>query len=412
MIIELISIGDELLKGVTVNTNATFLSRHLEQNGYRVSRQTTLPDQQELLRAGLQEALKRTDLVITTGGLGPTLDDRTRQIAADLFDSDFHFDQEVAGDIKRRFGETPVSLEDQATVPNKAKIFPNRIGTAPGLLFAERDKTLILLPGVPREMEPMFLEEALPFIQKRWPLENEKFSTQLFFCIVHESLLDPHLRELSRRYPAVEAGIYPAHGTLSVSLHSTDKEQLFLFQKDLIYRFDNYHYESASGKIEEAIQKWFVQHKKKLAFAESCTGGLLSAHMTDIAGASDYFLGSLVVYSNALKERFLGVSSQTLNSKGAVSAEVVDEMLQGLFKQSSADYAIAVCGIAGPSGGTPEKPVGTIWAAVGERGKSPDIGTFRAKGNRQTILLSTTNCLLGALWRKVEKRVPAFPLLS
>jgi nicotinamide-nucleotide amidase len=411
MIIELITIGDEILKGVIVNTNAAFLSRHLQQNGYAISRQTTLPDENKALATGLKEAIQRADLVIATGGLGPTLDDRTRQIAAELFHSDFHFDQTVASDIKRRFGDMVVSMEDQATVPSKAKILMNGVGTAPGLLFHEGGKTLVLLPGVPKEMEPMFLEGVLPFIQKQWPLKNKKISEQLYFCLVYESLLDPHLRKLSKHYPSVEAGIYPAHGTLGVALHSEDKQQLLSFKKELLEHFGNYQYLAPNGKIEEAVHAWFIQHKKKLALAESCTGGMLATHLTALPKASEYFLGSFVVYSNEMKEQILGVSKQTLNTKGAVSAEVVLEMLDGVFKKSSTDYAIAVSGIAGPTGGTPEKPVGTVWAAIGERGKAPDVGTFLAKGNRQTIILSTTNRLLGALWRKVEKGIPPFPFL-
>ena len=219
MIIELISIGDELLKGIAVNTNAAFISRHLEQDGYSVSRQTTLPDERESLARGLKEAMLRADLVIATGGLGPTLDDRTRQIAAELFHSDFHFDQVIADDLKRRFGNMNVSIEDQATVPKKAKTLLNSVGTAPGFVFTEAGKTLILLPDVPKEMEPMFLDQALPLVHKQLPQKNKKASAQLFFCIVYESHLDPHLRELTKRYPAVEVGIYPAHGTLGVVLH-------------------------------------------------------------------------------------------------------------------------------------------------------------------------------------------------
>ena len=411
MIIELISIGDELLKGAIVNTNVAFICRHLRQAGYSVARQTILPDESKALSAGFREALQRADLILATGGLGPTLDDRTREVVAELFHSDFHLDQAIAEEIKRRFGKVSVQVENQATVPSKAKPFPNRIGTAPGLVFSENDKTVILMPGVPKEMEPMFLEDLLPWLKQQFPVQDKKESSQLFFCLVHESLIDPHLRTLSQRYSAVEAGIYPAHGTLSVSLHSSDKDQLEAFQKELTQQFSPYRYLAKSGKIEEALQDWFVKHKKTLAFAESCTGGLLSSHVTSVPGASEYFLGSFVVYSNSLKEQILGVSKKTLDSQGAVSEETVREMLAGVFQRSAADFAIAVSGIAGPTGGTEQKPVGTICAAIGQRGKSPDIGTFQAFGNRQTITLSTTHKLLGALWRKVEKGIPAFPLL-
>ncbi len=411
MIIELLSIGDELLKGITVNSNAVFLSRHLKQHGYSLSRQTTLPDQRDSLHAGLKEALERADLVIATGGLGPTLDDHTRQVAAQLFDSEFHFDSNIAEDIKRRFGNAIASTEDQATIPSKAKPLHNRYGTAPGLVFSAKEKTLILLPGVPREMEPMFLEQVLPWLEKHWPVQQQKQIEQLCFCLIYESLIDPHLRELSKRYPSVEAGIYPAHGTVSVCLQSSDKQQLFLFRKELLSQFDEYHYLAPSGKIEEAVHNWFTEHKRTLAFAESCTGGMLATLITSQPGASNYFLGSIVAYADVWKEQLLGVSTQTLAEHGAVSTEVVREMLQGTFDRTNADFAIAVSGIAGPDGGSVEKPVGTIWAAIGERGKAPDVGTFRAKGSRQTIIFSTANHLLGALWRKVDKKIPAFPFL-
>ncbi len=411
MIIELISIGDELLKGSVLNTNLAFISRHLRLAGYAIARHTVLPDERNALQRGLREAMERADLMIATGGLGPTLDDRTREIAAELFHSDFHFDQVVADDIKRRFANVRVDVENQATIPTKAKPLLNRIGTAPGLVFSDNGKTLILMPGVPKEMEPMFLDQILPLTQQKFPVKEKKESAHLFFCLVYESLIDPHLRALSERFPAVEAGIYPAHGTLSVALHSSDKKQLEAFEKKLSSQFSDYRYTAKSGKIEEAVQDWFVKHNKTLAFAESCTGGMISSAITSVPGASAYFLGSFVVYSDAMKEKILGVSKKTLDSHGAVSEEAVREMLEGVFQKSGADFAIAVSGIAGPSGGTEQKPVGTICAAIGERGKSPDVATFQAFGSRQTITLSTSQKLLGALWRKVEKGIPAFPLL-
>ena len=162
---------------------------------------------------------------------------------------------------------------------------------------------------------------------------------------------------------------------------------------------------------EEILGEVLRKKGLTLSAAESCTGGMIASHVTSISGASDYFLGSFVVYSNAMKEEILGVSRQTLLSKGAVSEETVREMLTGVFQKTGADYAIAVSGIAGPTGGSEDKPVGTVWAAIGERGKSPDVGRFLCHGSRETIILLATNFLLGALWRKVEKGIPAFPLI-
>ncbi|MBI2810898.1 MAG: CinA family nicotinamide mononucleotide deamidase-related protein [Candidatus Melainabacteria bacterium] len=412
MKIELISIGDELLKGKIVNTNAAFLSQHLQQKGFPVSRQTTLSDEKNALASGLKEALARSDLVICTGGLGPTLDDCTRQIAAELYACDFRFDQATSDDLKRRYGDRYNFVDNQATIPARASILYSRVGAAPGVRVSEGRTSLILMPGVPKEMEPMFVEQVLPLIEKKWPPKQKKEIASLSFCLVYESLLDPHLRELSKKYPAVEAGIYPSHGALSVLLLSSDAKQLSGFEKELIFHFGDYHFLSPHGKIEEALHSLFVKQKKTLAFAESCTGGMMSSLVTSVPGASDYFLGSFVTYCNSMKEQLLGVSPETLRTKGAVSEEVVREMLEGVFKKTNADYAIAVSGIAGPTGGTEQKPVGMVCAAIGARGKTPEVGTFKSYGSRQTVILMSSNYLLGALWRKLEKGIPAFPLLK
>ena len=411
MKIEIVSIGDEILKGSIINTNAAFISHLLQKNGYSVSRQTTLPDHKEFLPLGLKEALARSDLVICTGGLGPTLDDITREAAAEIFNSDFYIDQSLADELKKRYQDRYHAVEDQARIPRKATPLYNPVGSAPGLVFSEEGKILILLPGVPKEMEALFLNQVIPFLQKKWPIHLTMKMVQLNFCILYESFIDPLLRKLSAKYPAVEAGIYPGHGFLCVCLLSSHADQLASFQKGLGEHYGNYLFSAPSGKIQEALMSWCVKHKKTVAFAESCTGGMLAAQVTSLPGASDYFLGSFVVYSNAMKENILGVSKQTLQANGAESEETVREMLEGVFKKTTADYAIAVSGIAGPTGGTPEMPIGTTWAAIGERGKSPDVGKFITRGSRETIILTATNYLLGALWRKVDKGIPAFPLI-
>ncbi len=258
----------------------------------------------------------------------------------------------------------------------------------------------------------MFLDQVLPLIQQKFPVKEKKESAQLFFCLVHESLIDPHLRKLSERFPAVEAGIYPAHGTLSVALHSSDKKQLETFEKELAAQFSNYLYVSKSGKIEEAVQDWFVKHNKTLAFAESCTGGMISSAITSVPGASVYFLGSFVVYSNAMKEKILGVSKKNARLSWRRQRRGRSRNARGCFSKER--RRLCDCGLRHrrpfPAEQNQNLP-GTICAAIGERGKSPDVATFQAFGSRQTITLSASQKLLGALWRKVEKGIPAFPLL-
>lgn len=405
---EILAIGDEVLAGMVVNSNASFISQKLSQIGWDISRHTTLPDDLNAIYEGLKEALGRSTVVLVTGGLGSTHDDVTRNAAAKLFNSGFHYDSEVAADLTKRFGDKLPSLKDQATVPSKAKIVLNAVGTAPGFIFTSEEKKLILMPGIPYEMKPMLENQVIPYLKEAFPLE-EKYAEHFHFCLLNESTVDPMLRELSVVYPKVKIGIYPAYGGVTVSMTAPSKDLINPLKDRLLSRFSTYLYPSASGKIEEAVHDLMRERKKTLAFAESCTGGMIAEKITSLSGASDYFLGSIVAYSNSLKNHLLSVSENTLKQYGAVSAETAAEMLSGLFKATKADYGIAVTGIAGPTGGTPEKPVGTVWAAIGERDRAPDIALLKGKGSRQMIIQSTSNRLLGGLWRKIvhhERFVP------
>jgi nicotinamide-nucleotide amidase len=411
MIVEVVSIGDEILKGSIVNTNSAFISHELLKAGIKVTRQTALSDEPSLLREGLQECFERSDLIITTGGLGPTLDDITREVVADLFGCDFYFNEEVAKDLKRRYGDHLISLENQATVPKGALILKNQVGTAPGLIFTSEYKTMILLPGVPREMEAMVINEVLPYLKKKAFKQVVYHAHTSYFSILPESAIDPVLRQIRSDFPNLEIGIYPSHGVVAVSFLSNEKESLQHAVDKLESSFKLYLFPSKSGRIEEAVHEWMIQNKKTLAFAESCTGGALSSAITAIPGASDYFLGSLVTYSNSLKETVLSVPPAILEQYGAVSGETVHAMWEGLIKMTGADFGIAVSGIAGPSGGTKEKPVGTVWAAIGPKDRPPEIGSFVAFGNRKMVISSTANKLFGSFYRKLSHGIPCFPFL-
>ncbi len=362
MSIEIVAVGNELLRGMVVNTNGAYLGRRLDEEGWGVSRQTTLPDERSVLTAGLEESLNRSSTVIATGGVGPTLDDLTPECAAKLFSS--------------------------PGIPLK-----NTIGTAAGFYFQEGNRHLFLLPGVPQEMESMFEEEVLP----RLPPQKKGHRMVLHFSMLRETEVDPFLREMK-----AEAGIYPSFGGLKVVLRGHDLAELEKGKEILKRQFHSHYFESPSGKIEEAIQEWMIQNNKTAACAESCTGGYLAAQLTAIPGASGYFLGSLVTYSNQLKEKLLHVSSKTLNTKGAVSAEAVHEMWKGVLQATGADFGVAVSGIAGPAGGSPDKPVGTVFYAVGFKGKAPEIGTFHHKGDRNVVILRATRHLLALIWNQLH----------
>lgn len=364
MSIEIVSIGNEILRGMLINTNAAYLGRRLAEEGWVADRQTTLSDDVSLLTQGLDEAIHRSSVVISTGGLGPTLDDNTAEVSRNLF----------------------------TTAPH---VIPNPVGSAEGFIFHENQRLLFLLPGVPAEMEKMFEESVLPYLQNHVP-RKVFYQEILYFFVLNESEINPLLQKLQKEHE-LDIGIYPAYGTLTVVLRSPEKNKVDAAKKEVEKAFADH---LVAAPFQQVLHEWFREHRKTLAFAESCTGGLLASKITAIAGASDYFLGSFVVYSDQLKENILGVSPETLKKYGAVSKETVKEMWNGLKQKTGADYGIAVTGIAGPSGGSPDKPVGTVFYAIGE--KQPVIGEFHLKGSRQTIILLTTLRLLALLLKQVK----------
>lgn len=405
--IEIVAIGDEILHGVTVNTNAAYISRELDKAGFSVVRHTVLPDDPKTLKRGLKEALSRSDVVITTGGLGPTCDDVSRSVAAELFGSDFYLNEELLAALKKRYGNKPVSLENQATVPRKAKILPNPVGTAPGFMFEPQPPAssgiLMMMPGVPPEMRAMLADQVIPALLAAFPPSSRQYVKSLHLMNLPESVVDPELRRLEMEYPAVSFGIYPSLGLLTIHMKCrADNEQQAMaileqpFQQ-LSADFELYQFSSPSGTIEEAVHLAFIKKGLTLSIAESCTGGAVAARLTRLPGASKYFLGSLVTYSNELKTRLLGVPAALIKKKGAVSEDVVKAMVAGLLEQTGSDYGIAVSGIAGPDGGTPEKPVGTVWGAICRKNESPRAWKFRGYGNREMIIERCVNALLAEL---------------
>jgi nicotinamide-nucleotide amidase len=407
MSIEIIAVGNEVLSGMIVNTNAAFISAELAKAGWYVTRHTVLPDDPQVLENGLREALARSILVITTGGLGPTCDDLTRTIAAKIFNSPLQRDEALVEELQQRFGKTLASLEHQGLVPIKAKRLPNHMGTASGFFFSEGGHSLALLPGPPREMSPMLTEVLLPKLPEFLGVQpHAVFAQTVHLCCLREEDVDPLLRRLADEYPGVGAGIYPGYGSVTVRFFGADERCVRRCVEAVERDFGTYLFEAAQGKIEEAIHEWFKIQGKTLAFAESCTGGKMATLITALPGASEFFLGSIVAYSNRLKKDLLGVSPATLQNIGAVSEETVKEMLAGLFRTTRADYAIAVSGIAGPTGGTPEKPVGTVWAAIGERNQPCDVAHMYLPLHRETLIAVTANRLLGALWRKARFGIP------
>jgi len=402
MMIEIISIGNELLQGTTLNTNSVEMSRILFDKGYRVERHTVVADQETAIVQTVQEALARSDVVLCTGGLGPTSDDMTRAAAARCFQSELQLNQGLLEELQMRYGKNVATLQNQATLPADAAVIPNPFGTASGFYFTHQQKLIFFMPGVPSEMRRLFSAHVLPVIEEKFPAPDKNYREWLHFLPLFESDIDTALRILEKENSGIQCGVYPNLGKLSIFLSSPDKKTVEAVKNALLASFGDRAFYSKSGSIVEAVQALLVKRGETLATAESCTGGAIAAAITAKAGASAYYLGGFVSYSNILKEAMLGVSHETLEKKGAVSRETAEEMLNGLFSSTACDWAIAVTGIAGPSGGSDEKPRGTVWAAVGRRGEKAFIWQMRGHGSREMVISYTVNLTLAKLYHKIK----------
>ena len=406
MRIEIVSIGSEVLEGLTVDSNAAFLSREFTQLGYEIGRHTVLPDDPEMLFNGLKEALGRSTLVVATGGLSSTIGDHGKQIAARLFRTSLHVDSNVYDELRARYGDES-HLQEMAKVPKEAIVLSNHIGMAPGLLFLSAEGSLLLLPGEPHEMEQMFRGEVLKLLSEHFVFSPKLQTLRLSLCLVNELEVDSLLRSIKRDNPDAKIGVYPSLGSLQICFSVSNRyERLDQWALMIREAFSSYWFKE--NAIHEAVHHALIRSQKTLALAESCTGGALSARLVSLAGASKYLLGSLVVYSNEWKEQFLHVKHQTLEREGAVGRETVKEMVEGLLHQTQADYAIALTGIAGPSGGSEKNPAGTIFLTVGEKNGAIDIGQVQAPPLRESAIEFAVQYALGVLYRRLAYQTLTF----
>jgi len=374
--VEIINTGTELLLGNVLNTHQQWLCRRLFEVGYRVERQVCVPDAGEAIQQAVREALARADLVICTGGLGPTSDDLTRELVAQLLGRKLVMDEQVRGAIRdfftKRNRPQPARTEVQALVPEGARVLPNAVGTAPGLAmevgagkFRDARSWLFMLPGPPRELHPMFMEHALPMIRSLLPLEERLACRTLRTSGIGESMVEERiagaLDELVRG--GLELGYCARTGEVDVRFVGS---AAMVSEAEQIVRkiLGEYVFGIDDEKIEEVLVRLLTERKQTLAIAESCTGGLIDHRITNVPGASAVLLAGLVTYSNEAKKKFLEVKAESLKEHGAVSEVVAREMAAGVRHALGADYGLSVTGIAGPSGGSPEKPVGTVFIGL------------------------------------------------
>lgn len=416
--IEIINTGSELLLGHILNRHQVWLCRQLARRGYQVARQTAVPDTAQAIREVLAEAIGRADLVITTGGLGPTSDDQTRQAVAELLGTPLVEDAAVLQHLEQwyraRNREMPSGARGQAMRPQGATVLPNRHGTAPGLLIPIPDRLsawLLMLPGPPRELEPMFLEQVLPWLEREMPPATPYFEQRLRSIGVPESTMQERVEPILRTWldRGLEIGYCARPGEVDVRLSARGPEAPRLVG-DAVRALEEAMGDSFYGREEDTIEAVVVDLLTRrgwtVATAESCTGGLLATRITDVPGASIVFRGGVIAYSNQVKQTLLGVREESLAAHGAVSEAVAREMVLGIRHRLGADYALATTGIAGPSGGSPQKPVGTVYIAVaGPQGVEVHhrINAFGRAGFKQLTTSQALEWLRQAALREASK---------
>ena len=375
---EIISIGNELLIGQVVNTNASWIAEQLNLAGFWVDRITVVPDKSDEIFSVLHEAEERSSAVLVTGGLGPTKDDITKEVLCRFFETRLVFNEEAFRDVERLFKIRGVKVTDlnrkQAELPENCITIPNPNGTARGMWFSKaknnRNTEFVFMPGVPFEMKPILLDSVIPELIKRFRQKSIYHRTVLTQGI-GESFLSQIIEEWENNLPEnISLAYLPQPGIVRLRLTGTGDDKTNLTNQveaevaSLLKIIPEYFYGFDDDKLEIIIGYLLKKKSATLATAESCTGGYIAHLITSVSGSSKYYKGSVIAYSNEIKENELGVSRESLIEYGAVSEEVVKEMAEGIRKKFGVDYALATSGIAGPDGGTSEKPVGSTWIAI------------------------------------------------
>ncbi|MBT6439437.1 MAG: competence/damage-inducible protein A [Flavobacteriales bacterium] len=371
---EIITIGDEILIGQIVDTNSAWLAERLNAIGVRVAQISSIQDDRGHIIDALNEAKERADIILITGGLGPTKDDITKETLGDYFQSNFVFNEDVYANIERIFKPRDIPVlsvnKEQAKVPDNCEVMINKLGTAPAMWFEKDGKVFVSMPGIPFEMKGLILDSIIPKIK-------DKYNTQAIF---HKTVLTQGIGEakLAEKIEVwrksltlydIKLAFLPSLNSVRLRLSSyggARAEQKVVEDKvaelkelipDFVFGYDN-------QTLEEVVGKELNKKKQTVSTAESCTGGNIAGRLTKISGSSDYFIGSVVSYSDEVKKVMLDVSADDIEKHGAVSREVVEQMAIGVKNKLKTDYSVATSGIAGPKGGTDKKPVGTMWVAV------------------------------------------------
>ncbi len=406
--VAILTIGDEILYGQTLDTNSQWLSAELDTYGFSVVHRATVGDNEPDILQGLADAAARAGIILITGGLGPTADDLTKPCLANYFKVPLKANPAALEDLKALFRQINRELTEtniaQTNLPANAEPIPNKLGTAPGMWIADQGKIYVSMPGVPHEMKGMMTGYVIPRLQEEFHLP----------VVVHrvvktigigESWLAEKIAPWEQKLPQnIGLAYLPSMGQvkLRLTMMGKDRQQLAKAINEQITALQpyagKYIYGYDDDEIEQVVGRLLRQQNRTLGTAESCTGGYLAHLITSVAGSSDYFKGSIIAYANEVKEKQLGVNPATLAAHGAVSEATIKEMAVGVCRALGTDAGLATSGIAGPGGGTTEKPVGTIWIAValGDQVKAKQLNLFK---DRLLNIKTTAMATLAMLWR-------------
>jgi nicotinamide-nucleotide amidase len=399
---EIIAVGSELLTPDRLDTNSLFLTEELNRIGIEVVRKTVVGDNRDLLSEVFRDALNRVALVVASGGLGPTEDDLTRETVADLLGRKLQRNDEILRYIEGRFRslnrDMPAVNVRQAMVPEGADILENPRGTAPGLWLEDKGHVIVLLPGPPRELKPLFQEQVLPRLKRRVS-DVRMFHREIRVTGLGESHVEQRIVGIYKRFPDVNTTILATPGETQVHLRlwANDAGQANKTLDEIVSGFEialtDRIFSHDGSPLEEVVARELTMHNATISAAESCTGGLLAQRLTSIAGSSSYFLGGVVCYSNELKTAWAGVPAELIQAKGAVSAEVAIALAEGIRRRVNSTFGVGITGIAGPGGGSEEKPVGTVHIALSHAGGVKERGV-RFPGDRELVRFQASQVAL------------------
>ncbi len=412
MIVEIVTTGSELLLGQIINTNSAYMAAGLNAIGFDVVYQTTVGDNRERMRAVLEQALSRADIVITSGGLGPTQGDITKEVCAGIFGRKLYLHEESLERIKAHFQHVQKEMADnnvrQAMIPEGAVVFKNYAGTAPGVALEDNGRLLVNLPGPPSEMKDMFERSLKPYLEEKYGFDSVIVSRVLDTFGIGESSLETLIRDLilAQQNPTLALLVRPSGVIIRITAKAPSKQEadelISQMEKEIRARLDKYIYAVDDEDMEDIVGRQLLQRQLTIACAESCTGGLLTSRLTDVPGSSAYVKGAIVSYTNEMKHRELGVSEEVLASQGAVCEAVAAAMAEGVALKTGADIGVGVTGIAGPGGASDEKPVGLVYIAVaGREGTIVKKNIFT--GRRKQIKYKTTQTALDMVRHYIGK---------